>query len=182
MWESNVFQWRIRIRQPLKPRFTDSWAEISVWAETWGSGTFIVEKEGSLFWGWGEWGNEEGWESVWVHRVHWKGLTLSFLSCNLSFSLSSLLADLNNLSHIIYLLLTHTHTHTSWGLDPGAGVGWSSWNLHREKPDSRPLCQTHEVTLSDWPCLPACLCSISASRFNLSVTEKLRKDAKVVAS
>lgn len=123
-----------------------------------------------------------GGESVWVHRVHWKGLTLGFLSCNLSFSLSSLLADLNNLSHIIYLLLTHTHTHTSWGLDPAAGVGWSSWNLHREKPDSRPLCQTHEVTLSDWPCLPACLCSISASRFNLSVTEKLRKDAKVVAS
>lgn len=137
--------------------------------------------------GWGVGGAvcEEGWEPCWVHRVHWRGLTHSSASCSLSLSFSlslSTMVDLNNLSHIIYLstsltrslphtntlvhtqtrnylpLHTNAHIHTCLrGLGPGAGVEWASWNLHRGKPDRHSLCQTHEVTLTDWSCLPASL-------------------------
>lgn len=33
---------------------------------------------------------------------------------------------------------------------------WASWNLQRGKPDRHSLCQTYEVTLTDWSRLPAC--------------------------
>lgn len=154
---------------------TLSCAYITAWEETWESRTFVI-KEGGGGCGGGGALCEEGWEPCLVHRVHWRGLTHSSPSCSLFHFLSpslSAIVDLNNSCHIIYLYLsisftltdvhthtrnylhpcTNTHIHTCLeGLGPAAGVEWASWNLHRGKPDRHSLCQTHEVTPTDWSC------------------------------
>lgn len=168
----------------LKPQHTRwptlSCAYIRGWEEKWESRTFIIIEEGEGACGDGGALCEEGWEPCLVHWVHWKGPTDSAASYSLFHFLPpslSAVVDLNNSSHIIYLYLSisftlfrarthadtcnylHPHTNTHLltclkGLGPGAGVEWASWNLHRGKPDRHSLCQTHEVTPTDWSCQP----------------------------
>lgn len=118
-------------------------------------------------------------------------LTLLY-SLSLSYSLLTMV-DLNNLSLIICLstshtqthphtktcnyLSIHTHIHTCLrGLGSGGGVEWASWNLQRGKPDRHSLCQTYEVTLTDWSRLPAglpaCQPPSTAVRFKPFISKK----------